>query len=73
MGSHMSSSEDIIPGKAVYKADGFRMSKLMGFVPFYWFQLSVYDWDSDGSHDFIGGCSTTLENMLRASAQEVRC
>ena len=69
----MPSLEDIIPGKAVHKVDGFRMSKLTDFVPFYRFQLSVYDWDSDGSHDFIGGCSTTLENMLRASAQEVRC
>ncbi|KAK7115091.1 copine-3-like isoform X2 [Littorina saxatilis] len=34
-------------------------------------KLDVYDWDSDGSHDFIGGCTATLEEMLKASAQEV--
>ncbi|KAK7504633.1 hypothetical protein BaRGS_00004119 [Batillaria attramentaria] len=34
-------------------------------------KLDVYDWDSDGSHDFIGGCSTTLEEMVKASGQEI--
>ncbi|KAL8612435.1 hypothetical protein ACOMHN_008420 [Nucella lapillus] len=34
-------------------------------------KFDVYDWDSDGSHDYIGGFTTTLEEMLTASKQEV--
>ena len=26
-------------------------------------QLDVYDWDSDGSHDMIGGFTTTVEEL----------
>lgn len=31
----------------------------------------MYDWDSDGSHDYIGGFSATLEDMLQAQQHEV--
>ncbi|XP_076469847.1 copine-3-like [Babylonia areolata] len=34
-------------------------------------RLDVYDWDSDGSHDLIGGCTTTMEDLLKSNAQEV--
>lgn len=34
-------------------------------------KFDIYDYDSDGSHDYIGGFTTTLEEMLRASNQEV--
>lgn len=34
-------------------------------------QFDVYDWDSDGSHDYIGGFTATLEEMLQASQHEV--
>ena len=27
------------------------------------FQFDVYDWDSDGSHDLIGGFSTTVDEL----------
>ena len=30
-------------------------------------QFDVYDWDSDGSHDYIGGFDTTLDEMMKAS------
>ncbi|KAK7498760.1 hypothetical protein BaRGS_00009852, partial [Batillaria attramentaria] len=34
-------------------------------------QIEVFDWDSDGSHDLIGGFTTTLEEMLKAGSSEV--
>ncbi|KAK7114316.1 hypothetical protein V1264_000394 [Littorina saxatilis] len=34
-------------------------------------KFDVYDWDSDGSHDYIGGFTATLEEMLKASQQEM--
>ena len=30
---------------------------------FFILQLDVYDWDSDGSHDMIGGFTTTVEEL----------
>ena len=30
----------------------------------------VHDWDSDGGHDFIGGCSTTLMEMGASGTPE---
>ena len=29
-------------------------------------QLDVYDWDSDGSHDLIGGFTTTVDELAAA-------
>ncbi|BFZ19711.1 hypothetical protein BsWGS_22750 [Bradybaena similaris] len=34
-------------------------------------KIDCYDWDDDGSHDYIGGCTTTLQDMLRASGSEI--
>ncbi|KAH9503443.1 Copine-3 [Bulinus truncatus] len=34
-------------------------------------KIDCYDWDSDGSNDYIGGFTTTLEEMLKASAGEL--
>ncbi|KAK3771254.1 hypothetical protein RRG08_024333 [Elysia crispata] len=34
-------------------------------------KIDCYDWDSDGSHDYIGGFITTLEDMLKAGMNEV--
>ncbi|XP_069113536.1 copine-3-like [Argopecten irradians] len=34
-------------------------------------KFDVYDWDKDGSHDFIGGFRTTVKDMMGASKQEV--
>ncbi|GFR91640.1 copine-3 [Elysia marginata] len=34
-------------------------------------KIDCYDWDSDGSHDYIGGFITTLEEMLKAGTSEV--
>ncbi|XP_025114757.1 copine-3-like isoform X4 [Pomacea canaliculata] len=33
-------------------------------------KFDVYDWDSDGSHDYIGGFSAPLEDMLQAQQHE---
>ena len=30
------------------------------------FKILCYDWDSDGSHDFIGGFTTNLREMCSA-------
>ena len=30
---------------------------------FMYLQLDVYDWDSDGSHDLIGGFTTTVDEL----------
>ncbi|XP_025114756.1 copine-3-like isoform X3 [Pomacea canaliculata] len=34
-------------------------------------KFDVYDWDSDGSHDYIGGFSAPLEDMLQAQQHEL--
>ncbi|CAG5124096.1 unnamed protein product [Candidula unifasciata] len=34
-------------------------------------KIDCNDWDDDGSHDYIGGCTTTLNEMLKASAAEL--
>ena len=34
-------------------------------------KIDVYDWDADGSHDYIGGCTTTFEEMSRAGSGDV--
>lgn len=34
-------------------------------------KFDVYDWDNDGSHDYIGGFTATLDEMLQASRHEV--
>lgn len=34
-------------------------------------KIDCYDWDSDGSHDYIGGFITNLEDMLKAGTSEV--
>ncbi|GFN97507.1 copine-3 [Plakobranchus ocellatus] len=34
-------------------------------------KIDCYDWDSDGSHDYIGGFTTTLDEMLKAANGEV--
>ncbi|XP_060081518.1 copine-3-like isoform X2 [Ylistrum balloti] len=34
-------------------------------------KFDVYDWDSDGSHDFIGGFKTTVKEMMGASNNEI--
>ena len=31
----------------------------------------MFDWDGDGSHDLIGGFTTTVEEMLKARDGEV--
>ncbi|XP_041375348.1 copine-3-like isoform X1 [Gigantopelta aegis] len=33
-------------------------------------KFDVYDWDSDGSHDYIGGFTTTVEEMEKAQRLE---
>ncbi|XP_067651173.1 copine-3-like isoform X4 [Haliotis asinina] len=33
-------------------------------------KIDVYDWDSDGSHDLIGGFTTSLNDLLKAEKQE---
>ncbi|XP_074646861.1 copine-3-like isoform X2 [Tubulanus polymorphus] len=33
--------------------------------------LKCFDWDSDGSHDYIGGCTTTLAQMLQTGKSQV--
>lgn len=35
-------------------------------------RIDCYDWDSDGSHDFIGSCSTTLGEMEKATDQPIQ-
>ncbi|KAK0045850.1 copine-3 [Biomphalaria pfeifferi] len=34
-------------------------------------KIDCYDWDSDGSNDYIGGFTTTLEEILKSSAGEI--
>uniref|UniRef100_A0A2C9JVQ8 C2 domain-containing protein n=1 Tax=Biomphalaria glabrata TaxID=6526 RepID=A0A2C9JVQ8_BIOGL len=34
-------------------------------------KIDCYDWDSDGSHDYIGGFVTTFNDMAKAVQQEV--
>ncbi|XP_059176110.1 copine-3-like [Physella acuta] len=34
-------------------------------------KIDCYDWDSDGSNDYIGGFTTTLEEMMKSSAGEI--
>ncbi|XP_021347937.1 copine-3-like isoform X2 [Mizuhopecten yessoensis] len=34
-------------------------------------KFDVYDWDKDGSHDLIGGFTTSVKEMMAASDQEV--
>ncbi|RUS76350.1 hypothetical protein EGW08_015880, partial [Elysia chlorotica] len=34
-------------------------------------KIDCYDWDSDGTHDFIGGFTTTFDEMYQATKQEV--
>lgn len=31
-------------------------------------QINCYDWDSDGSHDTIGSCTTTLQELVSGHA-----
>ena len=33
--------------------------------------MDCYDYDSDGSHDFIGSFTTTVAEMMQASKQQV--
>ncbi|XP_035827154.1 copine-3 isoform X2 [Aplysia californica] len=33
-------------------------------------KIDCYDWDSDGSHDYIGGLTTTFDEMSKAAQQE---
>ncbi|XP_067652733.1 copine-3-like isoform X2 [Haliotis asinina] len=33
-------------------------------------RFDIYDWDSDGGHDYIGGFTTTVDEMMKASHQE---
>ena len=34
-------------------------------------QLEVWDWDRDGGHDFIGGCSTSLEALIQGEEFQI--
>ncbi|CAG5131604.1 unnamed protein product, partial [Candidula unifasciata] len=34
-------------------------------------KFDCYDWDSDGSHDYIGGFTTTFDEMSKAIQQEI--
>jgi len=36
-------------------------------------QFDVYDWDSDGSHDLIGGFTVTLQQLEASPGKEVGC
>jgi hypothetical protein len=31
----------------------------------------VYDWDMDGGHDFIGDCTTTLEELAEGEGFQI--
>ncbi|XP_059147710.1 copine-3-like isoform X2 [Physella acuta] len=47
------------------------LQKLCGGNRLQKIKIDCYDWDNDGSHDFIGTCTTTFEEMSRAATQEV--
>ncbi|XP_005099802.1 copine-3 [Aplysia californica] len=34
-------------------------------------KIDCYDWDSDGTHDYIGGFTTNLDDMMKAAGGEV--
>ena len=34
-------------------------------------RIEVYDWDADGGHDFIGDCSTTLEELAQGEGFQI--
>lgn len=35
-------------------------------------QIDCYDHDDDGAHDFIGGFTTTLEEMMKPTSAKVK-
>ncbi|XP_059147817.1 copine-3-like [Physella acuta] len=47
------------------------LQKLCGGNRLQKIKIDCYDWDSSGSHDFIGTCTTTFEEMSRAATKEV--
>ena len=34
-------------------------------------RIEVYDWDADGGHDFIGDCTTTLEELAQGEGFQI--
>jgi hypothetical protein len=34
-------------------------------------RIEVYDWDSDGGHDFIGDCTTCLEELAEGEGFQI--
>jgi hypothetical protein len=34
-------------------------------------RIEVYDWDMDGGHDFIGECTTNLEELAEGEGFQI--
>ena len=34
-------------------------------------RIEVYDWDADGGHDFIGDCTTNLEELAEGEGFQI--
>lgn len=60
------------------------IQKILGYVLFYWWyflvifscstswQIDCFDYDDDGTHDFIGGTNATLRQLLETKQTGVR-
>ena len=50
-----------------FKAAVLTMQRLCNGDPYRPLQVECFDWDKDGSHELIGACSTSLDDLLKRS------